>query len=204
MQPTTMTKDKYFDFGFDNYGGLRYPLYSGSPCGKELDAAYIVFDMAWTNPYFVAGVCDDSTTLQETDWNNRIMQFNISSMITRDDLEDLARDACFYNLVRRLYAGCKTGHRFRTCHYNEDARNAFAAISEHLEKIPVAELPEDTWEFQQALIKDWRDYPSTEYEPDFDFSLRTGFCMSIIPENSHKLFEKKLLSPHRGLNIWPD
>lgn len=206
MKLKTIKPYCYFRYDLEQYNDtacLRYPLYGASPDENEPRAAYIVIDMAWYDSYFVAGRAD-TTELQETDLNNRILQFEISPLITNRDLKGLSEDAIFFALVRRIYVGCVYERDFKACYYNKDAQKAITAVKYHLKKIPVARLPENPVEFYQELVGELRE----KYQAGSNLFQKKRKCnsedfMSIIPENSHLVDAENLLCPHRGLYLWP-
>lgn len=196
---------RYFRYDYEDYKNgscLQHPLYAANSSVPR--AAYIVIDMAWYDSYFVAGI-SDYTTLQEMDFNNRILQFEISPLITPGELERLSEDASFFSLVRRIYAGCVKKSDFKACFYNNDAREAITAVIALLKTIPVRQPPENPVEFYRGVVmkeqaEKFFTVPKLYQQKR---KCNTDDYMSIIPENSHLLRAENLLCSHYGLYIWP-
>lgn len=198
MQLQTSQTVKYFDFDLPDTNGLLYPLYSVYPGEKEPQAAFLAIDMAWTNAFFLADCSEGSTSLQETDWNNRIMQFRISPLITQEDLEKLSKDAYFYALICRIYAGCTPTTGFKTCTYNDDAKLAVVAVTEYLQKIPTIIVTDHPRFYQELKMKSRLltnvSSDAAEIEP--------GIHIQICPKNSHLIKSGELTFPHKAVSRW--
>lgn len=206
MKLKTLKPYIYFRYDLDEFNNdtenSKYPLYRIDYSWHKGKVAYIVVDMAWSDSYFIAGTTD-AIPLPKNDWSNRIVPFEISPLVTREDLKRLSQDAVFFTLVRRIYAGCSYENDFKACYYNEDAKKAITAARYHLKKIQVERPPEYPFQFYEEIIQKLKE--TQMYEPwPFEIKLRLREdYMPIMPENSHLIKAERFLCPYSGFRYWP-